>query len=188
MDSFDVSHLTEAELEFLSEDTMIEIIPSFKGGIIRGLLEDCGPFMPNVPVAVPLWLAIQLKKANKCSIKPPEWLNPEKLDRKFAEEKEPDKFTDMPFHYQEIFHLLLYYCPDDIPNLQRVKTCMNDLYNLRNSKIKAGVKSIVGSDSDSFKLNGLTSMELCILRKYLLPGLNQVQKYGTQTIDNHEAD
>ena len=35
-----------------------------------------GPFIPSVPTEVPLWLAIQLKKAKQCKITPPEWLDP----------------------------------------------------------------------------------------------------------------
>lgn len=38
-----------------------------------------GPFKPNVPVEVPIWLAVALQKRNNCRILQPDWLNPETL-------------------------------------------------------------------------------------------------------------
>ena len=40
---------------------------------------DYGPFQPNIPVQVPLWLALLLKKRNKCRVQAPEWMQPDKL-------------------------------------------------------------------------------------------------------------
>jgi GINS complex subunit 2 len=40
---------------------------------------EFGPFKPNKPVVVPLWLALYLKQRNKCRIAPPDWLNEEVL-------------------------------------------------------------------------------------------------------------
>jgi hypothetical protein len=40
---------------------------------------DFGPFKINQIVEVPLWLAIELKKKNKCRVITPEWLSIEKL-------------------------------------------------------------------------------------------------------------
>lgn len=34
-----------------------------------------GPFEPYVPVAVPLWLAISLRKKDKCRIIIPDWMS-----------------------------------------------------------------------------------------------------------------
>lgn len=34
-----------------------------------------GPFEPQIPVEVPLWLAISLKKQHKCQVKAPDWLD-----------------------------------------------------------------------------------------------------------------
>jgi hypothetical protein len=35
---------------------------------------DFGPFRPQIPAKVPLWLAIALKKRGKCRIQPPNWM------------------------------------------------------------------------------------------------------------------
>ncbi len=38
-----------------------------------------GPFTPNMPVSVPLWLALALQRRKKCRILPPDWMNPDTL-------------------------------------------------------------------------------------------------------------
>jgi hypothetical protein len=34
-----------------------------------------GPFIPPLAIEVPIWLALVMKKNNKCSIVCPDWLN-----------------------------------------------------------------------------------------------------------------
>jgi hypothetical protein len=36
---------------------------------------EYGPFKPNFPTEVPLWLAIDLKRKKRCKIQPPAWLS-----------------------------------------------------------------------------------------------------------------
>lgn len=36
---------------------------------------DFGPFFPQIPAKVPLWLAVALKKRGKCAIRRPEWMS-----------------------------------------------------------------------------------------------------------------
>jgi hypothetical protein len=53
----------------------VTVIPQFKGGKLHFVGGDVGPFVPAVPVDVPLWLAISLKKRGRCKIQPPEWMS-----------------------------------------------------------------------------------------------------------------
>ena len=103
--AWETGTLTAAEIEFLGEDELITVTPCFRMKAIKlmsvssavvanlasvrcladgtGLARTYhvmqgtyGPFVPSVPTEVPLWLAIQLKKAKQCKITPPEWLDP----------------------------------------------------------------------------------------------------------------
>lgn len=38
-----------------------------------------GPFQPNMPTDVPLWMALMLRKRKKCRIQPPAWMSVENL-------------------------------------------------------------------------------------------------------------
>lgn len=57
--------MTAAELEFIAEDQLIEIVPKFKHGPLHLIQGDFGPFVPQTRTKVPLWLAITLKKRQK---------------------------------------------------------------------------------------------------------------------------
>ena len=57
--------LTAAELEFIAEDQIVEIVPKFKHGPLHLIQGDFGPFVPQARATVPLWLAITLKKRQK---------------------------------------------------------------------------------------------------------------------------
>ena len=52
---------TPQEGEFFAEETLIEIIPNFRGDRLSFVSGEFGPFKPAKPVEVPLWLAVHLK-------------------------------------------------------------------------------------------------------------------------------
>lgn len=64
-DAGGLARLTAAELEFIAEDQLIEIVPKFKHGTLHLIQGDFGPFVPQARAKVPLWLAITLKKRQK---------------------------------------------------------------------------------------------------------------------------
>jgi hypothetical protein len=51
-------------------------VPTSLGPSLQGTY---GPFTPNMPVDVPLWLALALQRRRKCRILPPEWMNADVL-------------------------------------------------------------------------------------------------------------
>ncbi|KAL7214873.1 hypothetical protein ACSBR1_027119 [Camellia fascicularis] len=68
------SEFSAAELEFLAEDEMIEIVPNMRMDTPNLICGDLGPFHPQIATQVPLWLAVALKKRGKCTIRPLEWM------------------------------------------------------------------------------------------------------------------
>ena len=97
-------------MEFFAEDEPITIIPNFSlPGAERSTLScfavrpstsievhcllrpyslitcvlqaEYGPFRPNRPQEVPLWLAVQLHTRKKCRIQPPDWMDADRLQR-----------------------------------------------------------------------------------------------------------
>lgn len=114
---------TDFELEFLAEDTVIDIIPNFRSKVERGFIAaNLGPFMPGVPAKVPLWVALQLKQLKRCSIQAPAWLEKTTLLQVLKLEKEQDFFQDLNPHYLEIATLLLSVASDDIEDASLIRT------------------------------------------------------------------
>jgi len=66
---------------------------------------EFGPFFPNKPVIVPLWLALYLRVRNKCRISPPDFLDSDNIKILVDNEKSmknsltplPDEFFDIAF-------------------------------------------------------------------------------------------
>lgn len=96
--------------EFLAEEELIEIIPSFKYPKKLTLITgDFGPFIPSIPIKVPLWMALNLKRQQKCTIIIPKWV----LELIKLSELQDDKASLMPpanEHWREILKLLEVYC------------------------------------------------------------------------------
>lgn len=104
-----------------------------------------GPFVAEVPIEVPLWIALNLKLKEKCNIICPHWLTANSLQNYIALERpsandDEDTSTDirstLPYHYAEIGFLILHYAPDNVPDLDTVRDRLNELQTLRNTKIE----------------------------------------------------
>jgi GINS complex subunit 2 len=93
--------------EFLSEDSLIEIIPLFSYNKQLNLISgDFGPFKPSIPISVPVWVALNLHRQNKCTIRAPNWMKslPQLQER---QENETEKLIEMPDnHWRELLKLL----------------------------------------------------------------------------------
>eukprot|EP00245_Coleochaete_scutata_P011539 TRINITY_DN4302_c2_g2_i2.p1 TRINITY_DN4302_c2_g2~~TRINITY_DN4302_c2_g2_i2.p1 ORF type:complete len:218 (+),score=48.75 TRINITY_DN4302_c2_g2_i2:49-702(+) len=170
--SDDKDHLfTGAEMEFCAEDELISIVPNFACPPMELMSGTFGPFRPQIPVQVPLWLAIALHTRGKCVIQPPEWLNVENLKKVLEEERESQgAFQPLPFHYMEISQLLMKNAPNDIPDRFQVCTLIEDLKDVRFHKIESGLQQLTGKRY-AVKLNNLGAMELNIIRPFLTKSL-----------------
>lgn len=75
------------EVEFIGETLSIGIIPNFNFEPIHLITNTIGPFRAGLPLHVPLWLAIHMKKQQKCRIVPPVWMERDLLEDQKEEEK-----------------------------------------------------------------------------------------------------
>uniref|UniRef100_A0A3Q7HGX1 DNA replication complex GINS protein PSF2 n=1 Tax=Solanum lycopersicum TaxID=4081 RepID=A0A3Q7HGX1_SOLLC len=131
-----------AELEFLAEDEMVEIVPNMRMEPLNLISGDFGPFRPQIAAQVPLWLAVALKKRGKCTIRPPEWMSVEKLTQVLEAERDSEKFQLLPFHYVEISRLLFDHAREDIPDIYMVRSLIEDIKDVRFHKIGTGLEII----------------------------------------------
>src|SRR4051794_21798706 len=98
---------TPSEIEFLAEDDPIFIIPTFRTDSLLFLSGTYGPFRPPAKTTVPLWLALLLRRHDKCTIVPPEWLSIESLKKNLEYEREDEGFSPLPWRYMEVAQMIL---------------------------------------------------------------------------------
>ncbi|KAI7984852.1 DNA replication complex GINS protein PSF2 [Camellia lanceoleosa] len=170
------SEFSAAELEFLAEDEMIEIVPNMRMETLNLICGDFGPFHPQIATQVPLWLAVALKKRGKCTIRPPEWMSVEKLTQVLEAERDSQKtFQPLPFHYVEISRLLFDHARDDIPDIYMVRSLIEDIKDVRFHKIGTGLE-VISQRTAALKLEHLTAMEVNIVRPFVVRALQAFYK------------
>lgn len=156
------------EIEFIGEKSQISIIPNFQMDVIHLISGDFGPFRPGLPVYVPLWMAIHLRKQQKCRIVPPSWMDVELLEEKKEEEKQTRYFTRMPSeHYMIEAKLILSLAPEDVPQSQNIRTIIKDIWDMRTAKLRTVMDGIIKGDGDYAKLDNLTMLEVHTVRPLL---------------------
>lgn len=154
------------EIQFYAEDEIVTILPNFKLDQLQLIRDTYGPFKPQLPVDVPLWLAITLKRNKKCKVQPPAWMNVETLQEKLREERASELWQEVPPHFLEMGRQLLQYAADDIPNATAIRQLLQDLYERRLAKITYNLHKL---EPDAFlmKMDNLTRLEMNNIRSIL---------------------
>jgi GINS complex subunit 2 len=153
-----------------AEDEHISIIPNFNSDVLHFLNGDFGPFHSDLATDVPLWLALALKDRGKCRIESPLWLSSDILKSTLEEEKRSDEFSkNLPFHYVEISHILFNHASDNIEDVDRIRTLIEDISGARATKIREGSTNLMKSTQDrditGAMMTGVSHMEINNIRR-----------------------
>ncbi|OVA08737.1 GINS complex [Macleaya cordata] len=174
-----LSIFSSAEVEFLAEDEMVEIVPNISMDPLNLLCGNFGPFRPQIATEVPMWLAMALKKRGKCTIRPPEWMSVGKLTQVLeAERDSPREFQPLPFHYVEISRLLFDHAREDIPDVYMVRSLIEDIRDVRFHKVESGLETIAAR-THAVKLKNLSAMEVNIVRPFFVRALQAFYKHDS---------
>ncbi|XP_055918949.1 probable DNA replication complex GINS protein PSF2 [Eupeodes corollae] len=165
-------------IEFIGEKTTIGVIPNFTFDPIHLISGSIGPFRAGLPVHVPLWLAIHLRKQQKCRIVPPMWMDMELLEEIKEEEKRSRFFTKMPSeHYMIEAQLILSTAPNDVPKCEEIRTIIKDIYDIRESKLRTSIDAFIKGEGTYAKLDNLTLFEIHSVRPILPHALDHIARY-----------
>ena len=157
------------ELEFIAENTNIEVIPNFKKDKICLISGQFGEFKPNKPISIPLWLAVQYKKNKKCRVIPPIWMDMKLLKEKFELEKKYENvLQELPYYFYEICQILFNKAEDDITDIKLIKSAVEDLTGIRTAKINKFLETLLNDDNTIYiSLNNICARELEVSKPFL---------------------
>ncbi|KAJ3130457.1 DNA replication protein psf2 [Nowakowskiella sp. JEL0407] len=182
---------TPEEIEFLGEEELLTIVPEHRIDKLEFISVSnlhfgfYGPFRPPLPLQVPAWLAVTLKKKHKCKIRPPPWLEKEWLQERLREEvNNKDRFCALPFHFTELAEMLLDCGADDIPNAEEIRRLMKDLREIRSEKASQGLTEL---DGDYLRMDNLGLMEINEIRPFFRTAFNKIRKI-VPPVDVQEQD
>ena len=176
MSGLKLDSINSAENEFFAEETIITIIPNVDLPRFDFISGTFGPLSGGMPVAVPLWFAITLRKRGKCTVQLPEWMTVAALEARVASERTLGTLSDLPFHYMEIAQLLLTHAKEDIPTPDRVAVLLQDLENIRMDRIKLGVMGVADTISRNravvfANLNNASAQEILTMKRFFVSSL-----------------
>lgn len=174
-----LSIFSPSEVEFVAEDEIVAVVPNIRMDALNMICGDFGPFFPQIPTKVPLWLAVALKKRGKCTIRTPDWMTVDRLTQVLEAEREsPREFQPLPFHYIEISKLLFDHARDDISDAYLVRSLIEDIRDVRFHKVESGLETISGR-THAVKLKNLSAMEVNIVRPFMVRTLQAFYKHDS---------
>lgn len=157
--------------DFLAEDELIEIVPNFKYDHVLNLINgDFGPFAPAMPTKVPIWMALNLFRQQKCKINLPHWIT--ELDKLNAEQAESSGLIKMPSnHWREVIQLLKSH---NITLPPSYKDLIERREAILSKSVHTLLDSVVNLEDDRIaqvKIRNITKFELATLKKLITSNL-----------------
>jgi GINS complex subunit 2 len=153
------------ELSLLAEEeTFVDISPHFASEPMTFLSGTYGPFRAGMAIRVPLWLALLLNGNHMCTVHPPPWLTLSEVRKLVNEEKQNAGLTPVPRSYMEVSMAFFTRSPSSIQNLDRVRTAVEDLWQIRVEKIRRSLLQI-NTTADFSQLPNGTRMEVHYFRE-----------------------
>lgn len=183
--------------EFMAEEELVEIIPSFKYAKKLTLISgDFGPFVPSIPIKVPLWMALNLKRQQKCSVIIPKWVieliklsevqddKASMINMTGSETKNDGRSGTVASEYwREILKLLEVYC-DLMPS------CV-DLIERREAILRTSAHALFRHAASSTPIlisdvtvSNVSRAELQIIKVIVQRAFNVFQKLRMLTVNN----
>lgn len=171
---------TPQEIQFIIENEPIRIMPRMTTRQTKKQMKDepktkwslltCDDTTVNNMVAmksceITLWLALLLKQQGKCNIIVPSWLTLQQLDKYLEFElKNPSRFSNLPWNWLVVPHLLFSRCSDDFQDpVHLLRSKIQDLREVRMGKVNKGLRYL---NESHLQLENLSLMEINEMRIY----------------------
>eukprot|EP01062_Namystynia_karyoxenos_P062672 TRINITY_DN55541_c0_g1_i1.p1 TRINITY_DN55541_c0_g1~~TRINITY_DN55541_c0_g1_i1.p1 ORF type:complete len:263 (+),score=75.86 TRINITY_DN55541_c0_g1_i1:76-864(+) len=161
-----------ARLGFLAQEEIVTVVPRFNMDRLDFLSGRYGPFVPQNPTDVPLWLAQLLAEAGQCHVETPPWMKPECLEEWLKSERESAGFQEVPFHYLEVAQALIGIARTDIPDADAIARLLQDINDARDEKIGRAVAALAAEENiddppTGWRMPNLSALEVCNVRSTL---------------------
>ncbi|CCW61208.1 unnamed protein product [Phytomonas sp. EM1] len=154
---------------YVAADTLITVVPRFSMRRVTCISGHYGPFSPNYPVEIPLWLALHLRQTDTCVITLPSYLSLSHLSDVVAREQRNDNtFEPLPFFFFEVAKNLCELAHEDVPNVAEVIRLVRELQSMRQRKLQQSMSIFEAEGTAMFipgiRLTHIVSAELHYLR------------------------
>ncbi|KAK9473675.1 DNA replication complex GINS protein PSF2 [Dipodascopsis tothii] len=162
-----------AELAFLAEETKVTIVPQHTMPAIDLVGARLAEQRPMRRTDVQLWVALLLKKQTLCKIVAPDWLSEAALrDAYEAELRNKDYFSALPWAWIELGETLVAHAADDLPAPHVVRNLLRDIREVRQAKIRDGIKNL---NESYLQMDNVGAMEMNEIRPFAIAAMNEMR-------------
>ncbi|VDL62680.1 unnamed protein product [Nippostrongylus brasiliensis] len=153
-----------------------EIIPRRNEQVIHLVCGDVGPMEAGVPIQIPLWLAVDLRRKHHCEIVPPYWFELEEMKRLVAIEGETSGLSSLPRYFFEISNILVKVAKEDIAEGDQIKVLIQDLWDKREAKLRTSSLKLLSQHLHAHvRLDAIQPIEIASIRPNL-SGCKQIAR------------
>lgn len=161
-----------------SESAHVDIImrqPLPQMTLLQGTI---GPVAALQRTEVPMWLAILLRRQQRCTVLIPSWLSKDTIKGWISDERRrTDSLTPLPWHWYSIGLVLLKEArPDFAESPLELQALLAELHDLRGAKTRAGLSSL---DGVYLNLTGLAHLEIASLKPILAPAMKKLSNISS---------
>lgn len=164
---------TPQELQFITENTSIEILPRYTMASIDLITTTIPPLRAMQRATVPVWVAVILKQQHKCSIVPPDWLTvPQLKHHHTVETKQLNSFSELPDNWLEVSKLFFDFAHDDLSDeVHKFRALVQDLKEIRMIKVRRGIAHV---NESNLQLDNLSVLEINEIRPLLVQTMGKL--------------
>lgn len=164
---------------FAAQQALVVILPRFTMRAVKGIASIYGPFYPNTPAQVPLWLALHLRETDTCTVVPPFFLSVAYLSEILTRETgDPDNYQPLPYYYYEISTQLLRVAKKDVPDVTEVIRLLSEVHVTRKQKLTKAISQFTRQNLavPGLTLTNLASFEIELLKNTVAPVFDSAER------------
>lgn len=129
-----------------------------------------------IPIEIPIWMAMILKKQRFCRVVPPAWFAEKKLNEFLIfEKKNPYKFANLPWNWMVVSKLFLSKFQDDLEgdcDIDVIRGLLQDIREIRMAKVQKGIEIL---NESHLQLDNLSLLEINEYRPFIITTMNKMK-------------
>lgn len=140
-----------------------------------------------IPIDIPLWMAMILKKQRFCRIVPPTWFTEKKLKEYLTfERKNPYKFANLPWNWMVVSKLFLNKFQDDLEgdsDIDVIRGLLQDIREIRMAKVQKGIEIL---NESHLQLDNLSLLEINEYRPFIITTMNKMKNLHKSSLTDED--
>lgn len=143
----------------------------------------------SIPIEIPLWMAMILKKQRFCRMVTPGWLSVARL-KEFLnfERKNPYKFAALPWSWMVISKIFINQFPEDLVNedkISELRSILQDIREIRIAKVQRGMEIL---NESHLQLDNLSLLEINEFRYFISATMTKMKNLHKSSLTEEDLE